>query len=144
MQPGIKSMLNVGLILAPLTNTGAMQMWTDGKQEMKPEAIIHYSFSAIPNGSHLARYLTRRGPFSLQWRHDERDGFPNHQPYDCLLNRLFMSRSKKTSKLRVTGRSAGNSRQVNSLHKGPATRRMFPFDDVIMLKSVKWIVNIYW
>ena len=35
-------------------------------------------------------------------------------------------RSKKTSKLRVTG------------HKGPVTRKMFPFDDVIMnVASVK-------
>ena len=32
-----------------------------------------------------------------------------HQPYDCLLNRLFRRRSQKTSKLRVTGLCAGNS-----------------------------------
>ena len=42
-------------------------------------------------------------------------------------------RSKKTSKLRITGLCAGNSPgPVNSLHKGPVTRKMFPFDDVIM------------
>ena len=33
----------------------------------------------------------------------------NHQPRHCLLNRLFERRSKKTSKLRVTGLCAGNS-----------------------------------
>ena len=33
----------------------------------------------------------------------------NHQPHDCLLNRLFRRRSKKASKLRVTGLCAGNS-----------------------------------
>ena len=33
----------------------------------------------------------------------------NHQPYDCLLNRLFGLRSKKTSKFRLTGLCAGNS-----------------------------------
>ena len=33
----------------------------------------------------------------------------NHQPHDCLLNRLFSRRSKRTSKLRVTGLCAGNS-----------------------------------
>ena len=33
----------------------------------------------------------------------ERDGVSNHQPHDCLLNGLFRRRSKKTSKLRVTG-----------------------------------------
>ena len=46
---------------------------------------------------------------SLHWRHNGRDGISNHQPYRCLLNRLFMCRSKKTSKLRVTGLCAGNS-----------------------------------
>ena len=39
---------------------------------------------------------------SLQWRHDERDGVSNHQPHDCLLNRLFRRTSKKTLNLRVT------------------------------------------
>ena len=46
---------------------------------------------------------------TLQWRSNERDGISNHQPHDCLLNRLFMRRSKKTSKLRVTGLCEGNS-----------------------------------
>ena len=47
--------------------------------------------------------------FSLQWRHNERDGVSNHHPHDCLLNRLFRRRWKKTSKPRVTGLCAGNS-----------------------------------
>ena len=64
---------------------------------------------------------------SLQWRHNGRDIVSNHQPHDCLLNGLFRRRSKKTSKLRVTGLCAGNSP-----HKWPVTRKMFPFDDVIM------------
>ena len=46
---------------------------------------------------------------TLQWRHNEQDSVSNHQPHDCLLNRLFRRRSKKTSKLRVTGLCAGNS-----------------------------------
>ena len=46
---------------------------------------------------------------SLQWRHKGCDNISNHQHYDCLLNRLFRRRSKKTSKLRVTGLYAGNS-----------------------------------
>ena len=45
----------------------------------------------------------------LQWRHDGHDGFSNHQPHDCLLNLLSRRKSKKTSKLRVTGIYAGNS-----------------------------------
>ena len=46
---------------------------------------------------------------ALQWRHNGCDGVSNHQPHDCLLNRLFRPKSKKTSKLRVTGLCVGNS-----------------------------------
>ena len=46
---------------------------------------------------------------TLQWHHNGRDSVSNHQPHDCLLNRLFRRRSKKISKLRVTGLCAGNS-----------------------------------
>ena len=38
-----------------------------------------------------------------------RDSVSNHQPHVCLLNRLFRRRSKKTSKLRVTGLCVENS-----------------------------------
>ena len=71
---------------------------------------------------------------SLQWRH-KRDGVSNHQPPDCLFNCLFRRRSKKTSKLRVTGFCVMEIYRwpVNSPHKGSVTQEMFPFDDVIML-----------
>ena len=46
---------------------------------------------------------------ALKWRHNGRDSVSNHQPHNCLLNRLFKRRSKKTSKFRVTGLCAGNS-----------------------------------
>ena len=47
--------------------------------------------------------------FTLRWRHNDHDSVSNHQPHGCLLNRLFRRRSKKTSKLRVTGLCAGKS-----------------------------------
>ena len=47
--------------------------------------------------------------YTLQWRHNERNSVSNHLTHDCLLNRLFRRRSKKTSKLRVTGLCEGNS-----------------------------------
>ena len=47
--------------------------------------------------------------FALRWRHNDHAGVSNHQPHGCLLNRLFRRKSKKTSKLRVTGLCAGNS-----------------------------------
>ena len=46
---------------------------------------------------------------TLEWRHNGPEGVLNHQPHDCLLNRLFSCRSKKTTKLRVTCLCAGNS-----------------------------------
>ena len=54
---------------------------------------------------HKCRVKWRFGP--LQWRHYS--GVPNPQPDDRLLNCLFRCRSKKISKLRVTGLCAGNS-----------------------------------
>ena len=67
--------------------------------------------------------------WTLQWRQNKRDGVSNHRCPHYLLR----CRSKKTSKFRVTGLCKGNS-PVNggSPPKGPVTRTMFPFDDVIM------------
>ena len=73
-------------------------------------------FSSFWNGtfpsSILSQYQPGRGRHTneiFQWRHNGRDGVSNHQPYDCLLNRLFRHRWNKTSKLRVTGLCEGNS-----------------------------------
>ena len=74
---------------------------------------------------------------ALQWRYNERDRVSNHQPHDCLLNRLFKRRSKKTSKLRTTSLCAGNSPITGEFPAQRAvTRKMFPFDDVIMRTAV--------
>ena len=43
----------------------------------------------------------------LQWRHNERDGVSNHRHLGGLLNRLLRRRSKKTSKLCLTGLCEG-------------------------------------
>ena len=74
--------------------------------------------------------------YPLQWRHNGRDRVSNHQPRVCLLSRLIRLRSKKTSKLRVTGLCAGNSPETGQFPtQRPVTRKMFPFDDVIMQHS---------
>ena len=70
---------------------------------------------------------------SSQWRHNGCDSVSNHQPHDCLLNRLFRRRSKKTSKLRVTGLGMRNSPGTGEFPAQMACNaKMFPFDDVIM------------
>ena len=72
----------------------------------------------------------------LQWCHNERDSVSNHQPHDCLLKTFIQAQIKdKTSKLRVTGLGAGNlpgTGEFPAQMKWPVTRKMFPFDDVIM------------
>ena len=55
----------------------------------------------------LVQYGTLRG------RHNGHDNVSNHQPRECLLNSLIRCRSKKTSKLRVTGLCAGNSPETS-------------------------------
>ena len=68
---------------------------------------------------------------SLQWRHYERDGVSNHRRLDCLPNRLFRRRSKKTSKSLAFVRGI-HRWAVNFPHKRPVTRKMFPFDDIFV------------
>ena len=46
---------------------------------------------------------------TLKWRHNDLDGVSNHRHVDGLPNRSFSRKSKKTSKLRVTGHCEGNS-----------------------------------
>ena len=45
----------------------------------------------------------------LQRSQNEQLSVSNHQPHDRLLNRLFRRRSKKTSKIHITGLFVGNS-----------------------------------
>ena len=70
---------------------------------------------------------------SLHWRHNENDGFSNHQPHDYLLNRLFRRRSKKASKLCVTDLCEGNSPVTGEfLTQKASNAKNVPFDDVVM------------
>ena len=61
----------------------------------------HFHFTSSKSMLHKNR--------KLQWRHNDHDGVSNHQPRGRLFNRLFRCRSKKTSKLCVTGLCAVNS-----------------------------------
>ena len=75
--------------------------------------------------------------YTLQWRHNKRDGVSNHRRLDCLLNRLFRRRPKKTSKLRITGFCEGKSPVTSEFPAQRAeTRKIFPFDGVIMIYIV--------
>ena len=75
----------------------------------------HYLFGNTKLGDFSTGFSASRAccdigyPSALRWRHNGHDCVLNHQPHHCLLNRLFGCRSKKTSKLRVTGLCVGNS-----------------------------------
>ena len=70
---------------------------------------------------------------TLRWRHTGRDSVSNHQPHDYLLKRLFRRRSKKNqSSASLAFVRVIHLGPVNSPHKWPLTRKMFPFDDVII------------
>ena len=71
--------------------------------------IIHYIVRTSKRYIILSSATAKSKRMTLQWRHNGRDSVSNHQPHCCLLNRLFRRRSKKTSKLRVTGLCVGNS-----------------------------------
>ena len=87
--------------------------------------------------------------FKLQWRHNGRNGVSNHRRLDCLLNRVFRRKSKKTSKFRVTGLCEGNSPVTSEFPtQRPVTRN---FDAFIwwrhhvrsnISRSLLWFIDV--
>ena len=70
---------------------------------------------------------------TLLWRHHGLDGVSNHQPHECLLDRSFRRRSKKTSMLRATGLCAENSPETGEFPAQMASNaENAHIDDVIM------------
>ena len=78
------------------------------EKENKSQWLIGLEIFVIEINRNRGRYLLQK-KIALQWRHNESDSVSNHQPRDCLLSRLIMRRSKKISKLCVTGLCVGNS-----------------------------------
>ena len=68
---------------------------------------------------------------TLQWRHNGHDGVSNHQPHS---SGAYQRKHQSSASLAFV--RGNHLRPVNSLHKWPVTRKMFPFDDVNMTKYV--------
>ena len=107
------------------------------KQSHETELVMNI----IPDNMEKILLLNRRGnsavTLSLRWRHNGHDGVSNHQPRECLLNRFSGADQRKHQSSASLAFVRGIHRwPVNSPHKGPVTRKMFPFDDVIMLRLV--------
>ena len=80
--------------------------------------------------------LLRSYETTLQWRQNGRDSVSNHQPHDCFSTvYLDTDQRKHQSSASLAFVRGFHRRPVNSPHKWPVTRKMFPFDDVIMMKT---------
>ena len=76
--------------------------------------------------------------YTLQWRHNERDGVSNQRRLDHFLNRLIWANQRKYESSVSLAFVRGIHRwPVNSPHKEPVTRKMFPFHYVILIWG-KW------
>ena len=73
----------------------------------------------------------------IHYSNNECNGVSNHRRLDCLLNCLFMRRSKRTSKLRVTGLCEGN---LPVLGEFPAVTGEFPSQRASNAETV----SIWW
>ena len=85
-------------------------IWSYGRITKFVARMIEFSCTVTWSHQRLITTYSYNGLaniYLLQWHHNGH--VSNHQPHDCLLNRLFRRISKKTSKLRVTGLCAGNS-----------------------------------
>ena len=86
---------------------------------------------------HTENNLSMTCPQPLQWRHNEHDCVSNQRRLDCLLNRLFRRRSKKTSNLRATVLCERNPSVAGEFPAQSASNmEMLPFNDVIMITAI--------
>ena len=63
--------------------------------------MICFMYMYSNQGSHFCDHLWRVAVslgIPLQWRYNDSDGVSNHQPHDCLLNRLFKVQVKENIK----------------------------------------------
>ena len=77
--------------------------------------------------------------YALQWRHNENRGVSNNWRLHC----YFGEDQRKHQSSASLNCAKGKHRwPVLSPHQGPVTRKMFPFDDVIMSLLCLWIPMI--
>ena len=98
-----------------------------------PKILIQNTTDAVSHtGSHIKREVVNPGyVFTIQRRHNERDGVSTV---------CTDADQRKHLSFALLGFVRGIHRSpVNSPHKGPVTRKMFLFDDVIMIR-ISWML----
>ena len=79
---------------------------------------------------------------ALQWCHNGHNGVSTHQSHHCLLNVYSSADQRKHQSSASLAFVWGINRwPVKSPHKWPVTRKVFPFDDVIMVLLDMWQVT---
>ena len=99
---------------------------TDNGSNIKATLIIF-------NGSMVTITMREWQHNPLRWRHNGCDSVSNDQPRECLLRRAHQRKHQSSASLAFV--RGIHRRPVNSPHKWPVTRKMFPFDDVIMFSK---------
>ena len=76
---------------------------------------------------------------SLQWRHNERDGVSSHS-LTIVYSTVYSGADQRKHQNSVSLAFVRGIHlwQVNSPHKGPVMRKMFQFDNVIMITN-QWV-----
>ena len=92
---------------------------------------VHFA-GAIIKATIWAVASPRVAHSSLHWRPIERPCVSNHRQFHFLFNHFFRRTSKKFTKNSRHWSLRGDWWPADSPHKGPVTREMISFDDVIM------------
>ena len=129
-------------------SVGYLELWFQSLNlnlNLKSVYLTTKQKQTLSNVTQHKRYVLCRETFTkalsaplatLQWRHNKRACISNDVHHDCLLNRLLRRRSKKTSKLRVTGLCGENS-PANGKFPAHRASKIIPFDDVIMVTATQ-------
>ena len=97
-------------------------------------ALVALKFDGWPQNNDESPPCSQK--LSSQWRHNDQDGVSNQKPHGCLLNRLFRGKSKKASKLRVTGLCVGTSPGTGEFSAQRASK-------CFHLMTSSWCVSFY-
>ena len=110
--------------IACLYPSSLIETWKKPKKTQM-DRFSKYDTQRIPKRNDEYVYSLRI--LSIQWRHNGLDDVSIHQPHHCLQRKHQSSASLAFVRWIHRG-------LVISPHKWPVTRKMFPFDDVIMSK----------
>ena len=102
------------------------------------ESMDEWSHHIVYCGKSKVSMSNRNGGLTLQWRHNGRYGVSIHYSLTIVYSTVYSGadQRKYQSSASLDFVRGIHRWPVNSPHKGPITRKMFPIDDVIMNYSI--------